>query len=85
MTDFPRKEIEEHLKWWDALGNPYDANEIRWLRSCLDEIDRLREALEPFAKLGGDWANDLLDDKAEMQVDVTMGDLRRAHQALKGK
>ena len=66
--------------------------EAEWCAEAANEIERLREALQPFAKvLKGNWShqsNEMLmsfgfgEDK---RLELTLGDFRNASAALKEK
>jgi hypothetical protein len=58
------------------------------LAASQEEVKRLREALEPFAKAGevklcGEWRDDERFGHTDVTFYLTFGDLRRAREALK--
>jgi hypothetical protein len=73
-----------------------DCRETGWACKCrtpdaqpssTDEVERLREALEPFAKaadikLCGEWADDKHFGQTDVGFHLTFGDLRRARAAI---
>jgi len=89
MTD-----IVEHLRWLESHGNE---NPHHWGQAA-DEIEKLREALRPFAKLnlfpddlGFELSEDIkadedwCDDANDAHVDdqwIKRGDIRTARAAL---
>ena len=65
MTD-----IVERLQYYTPYGPITDMQADAWMKEAADEIERLREALQPFAcKCEGDWCENLLfnDDRAKCE------------------